>query len=400
MSGTTTYFGVTYPTSTDYVKDGASAIQTVATGFDSAVAIPTYNAQTGATYTFALTDVGKTVTASNASAQTYTIPPTASVAWPTNTTLKVTNLGAGVVTFAAGVGVTVNNTASTLAQYQSADLIRTALNTWSVIPFNSGTALLKDSAISGTTGSPTTTTFTESSVNYKAYAFTGSGTITTTKAGVCEVVIIAGGGSGGAQGTGGRACGGGGAGGYFSGAFTLPLGASTITIGAGGAAVAATNMGNTGSKSEIASTSYGVLGGGGGASFENNGLTGGSGGGASASDSSKTGGSPTISNQGFSGANSQGANTGGGGGGAGAAPTTKNGGTGVTSTINGTSTQRAGGGGGGNSSAPGTATGGGGAGGTTNGVAATVNTGGGGGGSAIGSSGAGGSGIIIIRVLA
>jgi len=140
MAGTTTYYGVTYPTSTDYVKDGATAIQTVATGFDSAVAIPTYNAQTGATYTFALTDVGKTVTASNAGASTYTIPPTASVAWPTGTTLEVTNLGAGVVTFAAGAGVTVTNTAQTLAQYQSANLIRTGLNAWTVTPTSGGSS--------------------------------------------------------------------------------------------------------------------------------------------------------------------------------------------------------------------------------------------------------------------
>ena len=140
MAGTTTYYGVTYPTSTDYVKDGATAIQTVATGFDSAVAIPTYNAQTGATYTFALTDVGKTVTASNASASTYTIPPTASVAWPANTTLDVVNLGAGVVTFAAGAGVTVTNTAATLAQYASAALIRTGLNAWTVTPTSGASA--------------------------------------------------------------------------------------------------------------------------------------------------------------------------------------------------------------------------------------------------------------------
>jgi hypothetical protein len=139
MAGTTTFYGISYPTSTDYVKDGASAIQTVATGFDSAVAIPTYNAQTGATYTFVLADTGKTVTASNASAQTYTIPPTASVAWTANTTLRVLNLGAGVVTFAAGAGVTVTNTAQTLTQYQSAKLVRTGLNAWTVAP-DSGTA--------------------------------------------------------------------------------------------------------------------------------------------------------------------------------------------------------------------------------------------------------------------
>jgi hypothetical protein len=34
MAGNTTNFNIAYPTSTDYVKDGATAIQTVATGFD------------------------------------------------------------------------------------------------------------------------------------------------------------------------------------------------------------------------------------------------------------------------------------------------------------------------------------------------------------------------------
>ena len=152
MSGTPEYFGITYPSSTDLVKDGEANMQTIANGFDSAVAIPTYNAQTGATYTFALTDIGKTVTASNASASTYTIPPQASVVWPTGTTLEITNLGAGVVTFAAGAGVTVTNTAQTLAQYQSANLIRTGLNAWTVTPTSggsSGLTLINTTTFSG-----------------------------------------------------------------------------------------------------------------------------------------------------------------------------------------------------------------------------------------------------------
>jgi hypothetical protein len=45
----------------------------------------------------------------------------------------VTNLGAGVVTFAGGVGVTVTNTAATLAQYQTATLVRTGSDAWTVI---------------------------------------------------------------------------------------------------------------------------------------------------------------------------------------------------------------------------------------------------------------------------
>ena len=186
MAGTTTYLGITYPTSTDYVKDGATAIQTVATGFDSAVAIPTYNAQTGTTYTFALTDVGKTVTASNAAASTYTIPPTASVAWPTGTTLEITNLGAGVVTFAAGAGVTVTNTAATLAQYASAELIRTGLNAWTVTPKGGGGAtgltLLSTTTFSGVASQASpTNTFTSTYRNYRIILSNLTSTVADTE---------------------------------------------------------------------------------------------------------------------------------------------------------------------------------------------------------------------------
>lgn len=141
MAGTTTYYGISYPTSTDYVKDGATAMQTIADGFDSAVAIPTYNNQTGTTYTFVLADAGKTVTSNNASAVTFTIPPQASVAWANNTTLTVRNLGAGVVTIAGGAGVTVTNTAQTVAQYGSVRIIRTASNAWTVVPASGASGL-------------------------------------------------------------------------------------------------------------------------------------------------------------------------------------------------------------------------------------------------------------------
>lgn len=134
MAGTTTYYGISYPTATDYVKDGATAMQTIADGFDSAVAIPTYNNQTGTTYTFVLADAGKTVTSNNASAVTFTIPPQTSVAWANNTTLIVRNLGAGVVTIAGGAGVTVTNTAQTVVQYGSIKIIRTASNAWTILP--------------------------------------------------------------------------------------------------------------------------------------------------------------------------------------------------------------------------------------------------------------------------
>lgn len=196
MAGTTQYFGVTYPTNTDYVKDGAVAIEAVADGFDAALAIPTYNTQTGTSYTFALLDAAKVVTSSNASAVTFTIPPQADVVWTTGATLTVANYGAGAVTIAGGSGVTVTNSGATVAQFGSASIIRTASNAWTVIPFAGGAALLSDSAISGTTGSPTTTTYTSGGFNYKTYAFTGSGSITFSKAGLVDMLLIGAGGGG------------------------------------------------------------------------------------------------------------------------------------------------------------------------------------------------------------
>ncbi len=90
------------------------------------------NAQTGTSYTLVLTDAGKQVTMTNASASTLTIPPNASVAYDIGTRIQVIQLGAGAVTLTPGAAVTVSSLATTLAmsQYQVATLIKTATNTW------------------------------------------------------------------------------------------------------------------------------------------------------------------------------------------------------------------------------------------------------------------------------
>ena len=94
------------------------------------------NAQTGTTYTFVLTDGGKLVTASNGSAQTYTVPPNSSVAFPTGTVITIIGIGAGKVTLAQGSGVTINSKDSEKAidgQHASVTLIKTATDTWQLI---------------------------------------------------------------------------------------------------------------------------------------------------------------------------------------------------------------------------------------------------------------------------
>ena len=101
----------------------------------NAVAQSALNAQTGASYTLALTDASKLVTMSNGSSNTLTIPPNSSVAFPVGTKVDIAQLGAGQTTVAAGAGVTVNATPSLLlrAQYSAATCIKTATDTWLLV---------------------------------------------------------------------------------------------------------------------------------------------------------------------------------------------------------------------------------------------------------------------------
>jgi hypothetical protein len=137
---TTTNFGWTTPDDTALVKDGASAIRSLGSSVDSALGQLTLNAQTGTTYTFVLTDNrNKLITASNASAQTYTIPTNASVAFPIGSTINVIQIGAGQVTIQGNGGVTVASTGATAtapklrAQYSAATIIKVGTDSWYVV---------------------------------------------------------------------------------------------------------------------------------------------------------------------------------------------------------------------------------------------------------------------------
>lgn len=137
---TTTTFGWTTPDDTALVKDGASAIRSLGSSVDAALGQLTLNAQTGTTYTFVLTDNrNKLVTASNASAQTYTIPLNSSVAFPTGSMINIIAIGAGQVTIQGASGVTVASTGATStapklrAQYSAATLIKVGTDSWYVV---------------------------------------------------------------------------------------------------------------------------------------------------------------------------------------------------------------------------------------------------------------------------
>lgn len=95
-----------------------------------------FNNQTGTTYTLVATDAGDVVTLTNGSAITVTVPTNASVAFPIGTQITLAQMGAGKVTVAGAVGVTVYSSDSFLSlrtQYSSGTLIKTATNTWLLI---------------------------------------------------------------------------------------------------------------------------------------------------------------------------------------------------------------------------------------------------------------------------
>jgi hypothetical protein len=111
-------------------------------GTTSASAALAFNAQTGTTYTFVLADAdNKLVTASNASAQTYSIPTNATTAFPIGTQLNIIQIGAGQVTVSATTPgtTTVVSTGATSAspkcraQYSAITLVKRDTDSWYAI---------------------------------------------------------------------------------------------------------------------------------------------------------------------------------------------------------------------------------------------------------------------------
>jgi hypothetical protein len=141
MATTTPSFGWSVPTSSDLVKNGATAIETLGDAIDASFAGLTVNAQTGTTYTAVKADgLNSIVTMDNASANTFRIPTDATYNFPTGTTLLVYQKGAGVTTInAVTSGTTTINSAGAvaaapvLARYKSAACIKVAADSWIVV---------------------------------------------------------------------------------------------------------------------------------------------------------------------------------------------------------------------------------------------------------------------------
>lgn len=165
MATTTPNFGWSVPTSTDLVKDGATAIETLGDSIDASFVglkggttgqvlsktsgtdlaftwieqddtTISFNAQTGTTYTLVIADLGKIVTLSNASTITLTVPPSV---FATGNIINIQQIGVGQVTLAQGAGVTITSTGATStapklrAQYSAASIICTGSNTFTVV---------------------------------------------------------------------------------------------------------------------------------------------------------------------------------------------------------------------------------------------------------------------------
>lgn len=94
------------------------------------------NAQTGTSYTLVLSDAGKLVERSNASANTTTVPPNSSVAFPVGTVIAVSQEGVGASSIVAGSGVTIQSEAGMLAlaaRYTEVTLRKRGTDDWRLV---------------------------------------------------------------------------------------------------------------------------------------------------------------------------------------------------------------------------------------------------------------------------
>ena len=141
MATTTPNFGWTVPTSSDLVKNGATAIETLGDSVDASLAGMVVNAQTGTTYTAVKADgLISIVTMDNAAANVFSIPTDATYNFPIGTTLVVYQKGAGITTIQAVTSGTTTVTSAgavsalpVLARYKAAAAIKLSANNWTVV---------------------------------------------------------------------------------------------------------------------------------------------------------------------------------------------------------------------------------------------------------------------------
>lgn len=91
--------------------------------------------QSGTSYTLVSADASTLVLTSNASAITVTVPPNSAAPIAVGRTITILQYGAGQVTLAAGVGVTLRTTTTlkTRTQYSLVSVIKIATDEWIVV---------------------------------------------------------------------------------------------------------------------------------------------------------------------------------------------------------------------------------------------------------------------------
>lgn len=363
-------------------------------------------AQTGTTYTLALTDAVSTaaqkvpyVTLANASPIDVTIPTNASVPFQVGDTITVVQKGDGQVSFVPAGGVTVeslNSNRRIIGKNGFAYLTKFATNSW----FLNGDLSANFLAFSGcdTLVSPDPL-----DTDYDLCYFNSSGNFVVSSGySQLQAWLVGGGGGGGGY------AGGGGAGGEPKliglGTFYGP-GSYPVVIGAAGVGgVAPTTVGGNGGNTTFGGNTA-LGGGGGGQCSVDDGQDGGSGGGAGHCGTAGA----ALGAIGFPGCTGTGApnNVGGGGGGAGggctngAASVAGDGAAGVPSPFDPSEMYAGGGGAGADTATAGNGQDGGGNGGVApaDGGAATPNTGSGGGGAGgPGTGGLGATGRVVLKI--
>jgi len=121
---------------TDNGGTGASTASAARSNLAAAIkgAWESVNAQTGTSYTLALTDIGAIVTMSNAAANTLGVPANATVAFDVGAVICVQQIGAGTTTIDGAVGVTINGVSggngAISQRWAAVTLTKTATNTW------------------------------------------------------------------------------------------------------------------------------------------------------------------------------------------------------------------------------------------------------------------------------
>ncbi|WP_336802512.1 hypothetical protein [Kaistia sp. MMO-174] len=117
------------------LDDADTAAMLVTLGAEAMGQRTGFNTQTGTTYTLVLSDKGKVVEMNNASANTLTVPPNSSVAFPVGSWIDLRQLGAGQTTIAAGSGVTIRSYGTKLkltGQYAGATLVKRSTDEWTL----------------------------------------------------------------------------------------------------------------------------------------------------------------------------------------------------------------------------------------------------------------------------